>query len=165
MKILEFIMENWDNILVGIAMVGALITGVYQWVKINGPKFAAMTSAEKIAYVKRLLENLIPVALVLVTDAEIKWGGGTGELKRADVIDQLYARIPDEFKKYITEENLDAVLEAALEAAKKLWGDNPNVKQVMLNARSLPSLEVHQITTDKVNFRMTNSKGGSGNAR
>lgn len=164
MKILEFIMANWDNILVGIALIGALITGVYQWVKVNGPKFAAMTTAEKIAYVKRLLENLIPVALVLVTDAEIKWGNGTGELKRADVIDQLYARIPDEFKKYITEENLDAVLEAALEAAKKLWAENPNVKQVMVEARNLPSIEVREITTDNVRFRKLNSEGGSGNA-
>lgn len=135
MKILEFIMANWDNILVGIALIGALITGVYQWVKVNGPKFAQMTTAEKIAYVKRLLENLIPVALVLVTDAEIKWGDGTGELKRSDVIDQLYARIPDEFKKYVTEENLDAILEQALELAKDIWAKNDHVKDAMEEQR------------------------------
>ena len=90
-----------------------------------------MTTAEKMAYITRLLTNLVPIALVLVTDAEVAYGGGTGKLKRSYVIDELYKRIPDEYKKYITEENLDAVLNKALDEAKELWESNDSLKSII----------------------------------
>ena len=87
--------------------------------------------AERIAYITRILTNLAPIALVLVTNAEIQFGGGTGQLKRSYVIDELYKRIPDEYKKYITEENLDAIVTKALEEAEKLWSVNNKVKEIV----------------------------------
>ena len=62
-----------------------------------------MSFQERLAYITRFT-NLAPIALVLVTDAEIEFGNGTGPLKRSYVMDELYKRIPDEYKKYITEE-------------------------------------------------------------
>lgn len=131
MKLLIFIGANWDNILVLFALIAIGILTVDQWIKKNGPIFKAMSSEEKAAYVTRLLENLIPIALTLVTDAEIEYGSGTGQLKRSVVIDALYARVPDEFKKYITEENLDVIIDYALEQAEQLWADNPNIKALV----------------------------------
>ena len=56
--------------------------------------------------------------MVLVTDAEIQFGGKTGQLKRSYVIDELYKRIPDEYKKFITEENLDSIINKVLPEAE-----------------------------------------------
>ena len=131
MNILLFVADHWHDFLVGIVLIAAAITGIQQWIKVKGPIFQAMTTKEKIAYITRLLTNLIPIALVLVTDAEIQFGGETGTLKRSYVIDELYKRIPDEYKKYITEENLDAIIDKVLPEAQKLWSENPAVKSLM----------------------------------
>lgn len=137
MNVILFFARNWQDILVGIVLIAACIAGVQQWVKKNGPIFSAMTTAEKIAYVKRLLTNLVPIALVLVTDAEIEFGGGTGRLKRSYVIDELYARIPDEYKKFVTEENLDTIINKALEEAEKLWNNNDSIKLLVKGGDNL----------------------------
>lgn len=131
MNIIAFIFNHWDDLFAGIVLIVAIITGIKQWIKVNGPIFKTMTTAEKMAYIKRLLTNLVPIALVLVTDAEITYGGKTGILKRSYVIDELYQRIPDEYKKYITEENLDSIINAVLPEAEKLWLDNPKIQQLI----------------------------------
>ena len=90
----------------------------------------SMPAKEKISYTTRLLKNLIPIALILMTDAEIQFGKQTGPLKRSYVIDELYRRVPDEYKKYITEENLDAIITTVLPKAEIIWADPWN-KQLM----------------------------------
>ena len=125
MHVLHWVAANWHDILVMIVLIAACITGIQQWIKKNGPIFKAMSAQEKLSYITRLLTNLIPIALVLVTDAEIEFGdNGTNTLKRSYVIDELYKRIPDEYKKYITEENLDAIIDKVLPEAKKLWAES-----------------------------------------
>ena len=131
MDVLLFVAKHWHDILVVILLIVSVIAGVNQWVKKNGPILKQMSVQERVAYITRLLTNLAPIALVLVTDAEIEFGGGTGPLKRSYVIDELYKRIPDEYKKYITEENLDAVIKIALEQAEKLWEENEKVKKIV----------------------------------
>ena len=131
MNILLFLAHNWHDILVVILLAVSIITGVNQWVLKNGPILKKMSVAERIAYITRILKNLAPIALVLVTDAEIEFGGGTGQLKRSYVIAELYKLIPDEYKKYITEENLDTIINKALDEAEKLWADNPHVKTLV----------------------------------
>ena len=128
MKIIQWIIENVDNIIVVLALVLAII--------ITGKRFVtnwkAMTNEERVAYVKRLLENLVPIAVKMVTLAEMDYGGGTGVLKRAEVIDALYARIPDEYKPYVTEANLDAIIEAALDKARVLWDENYAINKLVM---------------------------------
>lgn len=131
MHVLKFLVANWQDLLVGLVLLAAIITGVKQWVKVNGPIFKAMTAKEKIAYITRLLNNLVPIALALTTSAEAQFGGKTGALKRAYVIDELYKRIPDEYKKFITEENLDSIINKVLPEAKILWESNDAVKKLM----------------------------------
>lgn len=131
MDVLKFLAENWHDILVVVLLIASIIKGMNTWIEKNGPIFKEMTVAERVSYITRLLTNLVPIALVLVTDAEVQFGGGTGQLKRSYVIDELYKRIPDDYKKYITEDNLDAIINTALEQAEKLWSDNPNVKKMV----------------------------------
>ena len=137
MDVLLFVAKHWHDILVVILLIVSVIAGVNQWVKKNGPILKQMSVQERVAYITRLLTNLAPIALVLVTDAEIEFGGGTGPLKRSYVIDELYKRIPDEYKKYITEENLDAVIKIALEQAEKLWEENSKVKRIVYGVEEI----------------------------
>ena len=127
MEILRFIGTYWDDILVVLILLVSFGLAVKKW----WPNWQTMPSAEKAAYVSRLLQNLIPIALGLVTEAETQYGGGTGKIKRAYVIDELYSRIPDEFKPYITEQNLDAILIKALDEAKVLWEENTQIKPII----------------------------------
>ena len=127
MDILHFIGTYWHDILVVLILLVSFGFAVKKW----WPNWQAMSSAEKVAYVSRLLQNLIPIALGLVTDAEARYGGGTGKIKRAYVIDELYSRIPDEFKPYVTEQNLDAILAKALDEAKVLWEENTQIKALI----------------------------------
>lgn len=140
MRVLTFMADNWQDILTSLVLIAAAIAGIQQWIRVKGPIFKAMTATEKIAYITRLLTNLVPIALVIVTDAEIQFGGKTGALKRSYVIDELYKRIPDEYKKYITEENLDAIINRVLPEAETLWADNPAVKQLMEENSPAPQL-------------------------
>ena len=137
MTILIFIAEHWDDFLVTLILIATALNGVQQWIKVKGPTFNAMSANEKIAYITRLLNNLIPSALVLVTDAEIQFGGETGVLKRSYVIDELYKRIPDEYKKYITEDNLDSIINRVLPEAQKLWSDNGSVQKLVEEKRKI----------------------------
>ena len=89
----------------------------------------SMPAEEKIAYTTRLLKNLLPIALILITDAEIQFGKKTGQFKRSYVLDRLYERVPDEYKKYITDDNLDLIITTVLPKAESLWADNPQFLQ------------------------------------
>lgn len=133
MQVLLFIAHHWHDILVVILLIASIITGISKWTAKHGPIFEKMSLGEKMAYITRLLTNLVPIALVLVTEAEIQFGGGTGTLKRSYVIDELYKRIPDEYKKYITEDNLDSIINKALEEAERLWANNPRVNMMVTN--------------------------------
>ena len=138
MKVLLFIANYWQDILVVMLLIASVITGITKWTAKNGPIFEKMSLSEKMAYITRLLTNLVPIALTLVTDAEIKYGGGTGELKRSYVIDELYKRIPDEYKKYITEDNLDVIIQNALDKAEELWAKNQDINRIVYNGSTQP---------------------------
>lgn len=131
MQVLLFIAHHWHDILVVVLLIASIITGISKWTAKHGPILEKMSLGEKMAYITRLLTNLVPIALVLVTEAEIQFGGGTGTLKRSYVIDELYKRIPDEYKKYITEDNLDSIINKALEEAERLWANNPRVNMMV----------------------------------
>lgn len=64
----------------------------------------------------------------LVTQAEKQFGSGTGSLKYAAVADWIYQRIPAVLKLLFTSSDIEKMIEAALEEAKKAWGANENLK-------------------------------------
>lgn len=131
MNVLRWIIENWDNIVAAVALVLVTIMTGRRFIK----NWKTLTNDERVAYAKRLLENLMPIAIKLVSSVESKYGDGTGALKRAEVIDELYSRIPDAYKPYVTEKNLEAILEDALDKARVLWEDNYSINKLVIQRK------------------------------
>ena len=87
---------------------------------------------EKMAYITRLLTNpRTNRTRSSHRGGEIQVWWRNWSFKRSYVIDELYKRIPDEYKKYITEDNLDSIINKALEEAERLWANNPRVNMMV----------------------------------
>lgn len=95
-----------------------LIIMIFLFVELFRPK---QNVNEKIANTKRLLENLFPAAVHLIVEAEQKYGSATTLKGKSFVIDNLYLRIPDEYKMCITEKNLEMIFLRALDL---VYGDS-----------------------------------------
>lgn len=106
MNILTFLAKNWDSVLV----IAAFLAVVVVLIKRGETKI-----------LKQILFNL-------VTQAEKQFGSGTGSLKYAAVADWIYQRIPAVLKLLFTSSDIEKMIEAALEEAKKAWGANENLK-------------------------------------
>lgn len=106
MNVLTFLAKNWDSVLV----VAAFLALVVVLIKRGETKI-----------LKQILFNL-------VTQAEKQFGSGTGSLKYAAVADWIYQRIPAVLKLLFTSSDIEKMIEAALEEAKKAWGANENLK-------------------------------------
>ena len=131
MNVLMYVFNHWSDILVIIVVTIALFMLTRQWIMTTARSLDGATANEKLSWLSRLLSNLIPIALVLVTDAEIEYGDGTGPLKRATVIAQLYDYIPDDFKQFVTEAQLARIVELALAEARELWTDHVAIGQLI----------------------------------
>ena len=106
MNILAFLAANWDSVLVVVAFLALVV---------------ALIKRGETKILKQILFNL-------VTQAEKQFGSGTGSLKYAAVADWIYQRIPAVMKLLFTSSDLEKMIEAALEEAKKAWGANENLK-------------------------------------
>lgn len=105
MDIINFITTNWSGIIIIACFCLAL-----GWLYFMGQK--------------RLVYKIL---YALVTEAEAKFGGGTGELKQAYVIKQVYNTLPGILKSVISAERLGKWVDDALEAAKAKWKGNSNI--------------------------------------
>jgi hypothetical protein len=105
MTILNFLLSNWDSVLVVAALLAAVV------VLIARKQYA-------------ILDRII---LVLVTEAEKQYGSNTGALKLAAVIDWVYPKIPAVIRLFITEAQLVAAIERVLAEAKAKWESNKNM--------------------------------------
>ena len=106
MNVLTFLAKNWDSVLVIVAFLAVVVVLIKR-------------GESKI--LKQILFNL-------VTQAEKQFGSGTGSLKYAAVADWIYQRIPAVLKLLFTSSDIEKMIEAALEEAKKAWGANENLK-------------------------------------
>ncbi len=102
MKILEFIINHWSDILLILMAVGSLIYAIYK---------------KDLSLVRQQLFSL-------VTEAEKEYGAGTGVLKLASVVTTIYPKLPKLFKALITEKKLVQIIEDVLAEAKKKWISN-----------------------------------------
>ncbi len=105
MKILAFLLANWDSVLVVLAFLGLIVV---------------LIKRGETAVLKKILFGL-------VTKAEREFGGGTGKLKLATVSDWIYQRIPAVLKLLFSEKDLERLIESTLEEAKKAWGNNEKI--------------------------------------
>lgn len=106
MNVLAFLAANWDSVLVVVAFLAVVVV---------------LIKRGETKILKQLLFNL-------VTQAEKQFGSGTGSLKYAAVADWIYQRIPAVLKLLFTSSDIEKMIEAALEEAKKAWGANENLK-------------------------------------
>ena len=106
MNVLTFLAKNWDSVLVVVAFLAVVVV---------------LIKRGETKILKQILFNL-------VTQAEKQFGSGTGSLKYAAVADWIYQRIPAVLKLLFTSSDIEKMIEAALEEAKKAWGANDNLK-------------------------------------
>lgn len=106
MNVLAFLAANWDSVLVVVAFLAVVVV---------------LIKRGETKILKQILFNL-------VTQAEKQFGSGTGSLKYATVADWIYQRIPAVLKLLFTSSDIEKMIEAALEEAKKAWGANENLK-------------------------------------
>ena len=106
MNVLTFLAENWDSVLVIVAFLALVVV---------------LIKRGETKILKQIIFNL-------VTQAEKQFGSGTGSLKYAAVADWIYQRIPAVLKLLFTSSDIEKMIEAALEEAKKAWGANENLK-------------------------------------
>lgn len=106
MNVLTFLAKNWDSVLVIVAFLAVVVV---------------LIKRGETKILKQILFNL-------VTQAEKQFGSGTGSLKYAAVADWIYQRIPAVLKLLFTAKDIEKMIEAALEEAKKAWGANENLK-------------------------------------
>lgn len=106
MNVLTFFAKNWDSVLVVVAFLALVV---------------ALIKRGETKILKQILFNL-------VTQAEKQFGSGTGSMKYAAVADWIYQRIPAVLKLLFTSSDIEKMIEAALEEAKKAWGANENLK-------------------------------------
>lgn len=106
MNVLTFLAKNWDSVLVIVAFLALVVV---------------LIKRGETKILKQILFNL-------VTQAEKQFGSGTGSLKYAAVADWIYQRIPAALKLLFTSSDIEKMIEAALEEAKKAWGANENLK-------------------------------------
>lgn len=106
MNVLTFLAKNWDSVLVIVAFLALVVV---------------LIKRGETKILKQILFNL-------VTQAEKQFGSGTGSLKYAAVADWIYQRIPVVLKLLFTSSDIEKMIEAALEEAKKAWGANENLK-------------------------------------
>ena len=105
MEILNFLLANWDSVLIVIVLITVFI----------------------ILITKKQYAILDKIVFSLVTEAEKKYGGGTGAAKLAAVIEQLYPKIPAVIRLFISEAQLEKLIERVLADAKDRWEKNPNL--------------------------------------
>ena len=106
MNVLTFLAKNWDSVLVIVAFLALVVV---------------LIKRGETKILKQILFNL-------VTQAEKQFGSGTGSLKYAAVADWIYQRMPAVLKLLFTSSDIEKMIEAALEEAKKAWGANENLK-------------------------------------
>ena len=106
MNVLTFLAKNWDSVLVVVAFLALVVV---------------LIKRGETKILKQILFNL-------VTQAEKQFGSGTGSLKYAADADWIYQRIPAVLKLLFTSSDIEKMIEAALEEAKKAWGANENLK-------------------------------------
>ncbi len=78
-------------------------------------------------YKKGKQEWLRKIILALVTEAEKKFGSGTGELKYAIVVERLYEVLPWIVRVLYTKQQIDRMIEDAVEYLKRYLAEGKNL--------------------------------------
>ena len=117
-KFLSFINDNWVLITTAIGLVIAVVSKIKEYLN--------KSNEEKIEIAKAQINEIM---LMLVTEAECDWRewAKSGEIKRAQVIDQVFTMYPILSKVTNQEEVIswiDAAIDNALKTMRKIFEEN-----------------------------------------
>ncbi len=106
---IDFITTNWPSILVIVAIIAFIVALIVrkEWALLDKIIFAAVTWAER------------------------TYGGGTGALKLAAVVERVYPLIPAIIRVFITSDALTKWIDKILSDAKARWDANPALLAVI----------------------------------
>lgn len=102
MDILNFIIANWDSVLLTFAFAAFLL----------------------ILYKRGRVEIVKKILFALVSQAEKEFGGGTGELKKSVVLQWVYEKLPKIVTCIFSQKEIENLIESVLEYAKTKWAAN-----------------------------------------
>lgn len=144
------VIQNIQGIIAIVAVIIlniiAIVKGVTVIVK-NIQDVRNATAEEKQAAKDAVIKNLQQVIFGWVTDAEKDFGGGTGKLKASKVAAMIYEYIPDDLKPLFAPEEIQDMIDAALEDAKKYWEKNGKAREyIESGATALLTAEVSSTT-------------------
>lgn len=106
MEILTFFITNWDSVLLVVAVAIILIV---------------LYKRGRVGIVEKVL-------FALVSQAEKEFGSGTGELKKATVLQWIYEKLPKVVTWLISSKEIEDMIESVLEYAKSKWAANDALK-------------------------------------
>lgn len=120
---LQFLNDNWTTIVVIISLIIAL----YQKIRI----YLSKSKEERIEAAKVQIKEIV---LKLITDAELDYENWakTGSIKRAQVIQQIFAEYPVLAKVADQKELIawiDSIIEEALKELRKIIAESENVEE------------------------------------
>lgn len=120
MEILKFLLANWDSVLLVVVIAVSLIL---------------LYKHGRVEIVKKILFSL-------VSRAEKEFGSGTGELKKAAVIEWIYSSLPKIVTVLITPKEIERLIESVLEYAKTKWAANSALQEYIdpESANSFPKI-------------------------
>ena len=103
---IDFITTHWASILVILAFIAVIVV-------------LAFRGKKQIIY---------KMLYTLVTEAEERYGAGTGAIKFAEVMTKIYSMLPAIIKVFITYDTLSSWIEKALAEAKEHWAKEAGIK-------------------------------------
>jgi len=106
MNVVNFILAHWDSVIAVLVLAAGVL----------------------FLYKRGETQILDRILFGLVTKAEREYGGGTGELKKAAVIEWAYDKIPVVLKLLITRRGLERMIDNVLAYAKTKWAANPSLR-------------------------------------
>ena len=101
MKTIDFLITNWSDIMLVVSVVFIIIYSFF---------------TNRTDYLKAELYSL-------VTQAEKIYGSKTGEMKLMYVVGKIYPKMPVILKIFLSEKQLEKIIEAVLLKAKKSWSE------------------------------------------
>lgn len=99
MKTVQFLIANWSDFTLAFSVLFIIF-------------YSSFTN--RLGYLKAELFSL-------VTEAEEIYGGKTGAIKLAYVVKKIYSKMPAVLKVFLSEGQLEKIIEGVLEKAKKAW--------------------------------------------
>ena len=105
MKTIDFLITNWSDVVLVASVLFIIL-------------YSSFTN--KTEYLRAELFSL-------VSEAEKIYGGKTGKAKLMYVIKKVYSKMPVILKLFLSEKQLEKIIEAVLLKAKKSWSESNKV--------------------------------------